>query len=84
MKPEERMTMAVGVMTSWNADPAGPAMDSVADDICYLMAENRATLSDMIDGLVALSGRLLVDLEWATGDSVEEILRQVAREFSRE
>jgi len=84
MKPEERMTMAVGVMTSWNADPGGPAKASVADDVCYLMAENRATLSDMIDGLVALSGRLLVDLEWASGTSVEEILRHVGREYSRE
>ena len=76
--------MAVGVMTSWNADPAGPAKESVADDICYLMAENGATLSDVIDGLVSLSGRLLVDLEWATGSPVEEILRQVGREYSRE
>jgi hypothetical protein len=76
--------MAVGVMTSWNADPSGPAKESVADDIGYLMAENRATLSDVVDGLVALSGRLLVDLEWATGNSVEQILRQVGREYSRE
>lgn len=84
MKPAERMAMAVGVMTSWNADPAGPAKESVADDIGFLMAQNRATLSDVIDGLVSLSGRLLVDLEWATGHTVEEILRQVGREFSRE
>jgi len=84
MKPQERMTMAVGVMTSWNADPAGPAKGSIADDIGYLMAENRATLSDVIDGLVSLSGRLLVDLEWATGNSVEDILREVGREYSRE
>jgi len=76
--------MAVGVMTSWNADPAGPARESVADDIGYLMSENRATLSDMIDGLVSLSGRLLVDLEWATGSSVEHILRQVGHEHSHE
>ena len=76
--------MAVGVMTSWNADPAGPARESVSEDIGYLMAENRATLSDMIDGLVSLSGRLLVDLEWATGSSVEQILRQVGCEYSRE
>jgi hypothetical protein len=78
------MTMAVGVMTSWNADPAGPARETAADDIGYLMTENRATLSDMIDGLVSLSGRLLVDLECATGSSVEEILRHVGREYSRE
>jgi len=76
--------MAVGVMTSWNADPAGPAKQSPADDIGYLMAENRATLSDVIDGLVSLSGRLLVDLEWATGNAVEEILQRVAREHALE
>jgi len=84
MKPHERMTMAVGVMTSWNADPAGPARESVADDIGYLMAENHATLSDMVDGLMSLAGRLLVDLEWATGLSVEEILRQVGREHAHD
>lgn len=76
--------MAVGVMTSWNADPAGPATGSVTDDIGYLMAQNQATLSDVIDGLVSLSGRLLVDLEFATGSSVEEILRQVGREYALE
>jgi hypothetical protein len=78
------MTMAVGVMTSWNGDPAGPAKESVADDIGYLMVHNNATLSDMVDGLVALSGRLLLDLEWATGSSVEEILQHVGREYSWE
>jgi len=76
--------MAVGVMTSWNADPAGPANESPAEDICYLMVENGATLSDLVDGLVSLSGRLLVDLEWATGNSVEQILQHVGREYSRE
>ena len=76
--------MAVGVMTSWNADPAGPAKESAADDICYLMAENRATLSDVIDGLISLAGRLLIDLEWATGNPVEEILRQLGREYAME
>src|SRR4051794_2521525 len=84
MNRGERMAMAVGVMTSWNADPAGPAKDSVGDDISFLMAQNRATLSDMVDGLISLAGQLLVDLECTTGKSVEGILRHVGSQYSLE
>lgn len=74
----ENYRLAIGVMTAWI--DKGDSTQFVVDYVNNLLeTEGPAVMTDLVSGLVMVSGRLLVRLGKATGRTERAIIQELAQ-----